>query len=119
VSASYDEELPSDLDRARAELGDTDFDSETQEDALLSDEHIEAVLTWKGYAAGVAFLAEELIVRFGQQPDSVRLASGISVSFRDRIASWTRLATRKQAGAASTGDAGAAASGDTYNQVVW
>jgi threonine synthase len=120
VSASYDEELADDVSRVRFELGDTTVEPET--DALLSDETIEAVLAWKGYAAGVAFLAEGLITRFGQEPDSVRLPSGLTVSFRDRIAAWTRLAGRKGAQAVATsssGDAGAAVTGDTYNQVVW
>jgi hypothetical protein len=119
MSASFDEELPSDLDRARFELGDTTVESE--EDALLSDEAIAAVIAWKGYTAGVAYLAEGLIARFGQEPDSVRLPSGLSVSFRDRIAVWTRLANRKaaSANAAADGSAGAAASGDTANVVVW
>jgi hypothetical protein len=118
MSASFDEELPSDLDRARFELGDTTV--EPEEDALLSDEAIAAVIAWKGYTAGVAYLAEGLIARFGQEPDSVRLPSGLAVSFRDRIAVWTRLANRKAASvSASSSSAGAAVSGDTANVVVW
>jgi hypothetical protein len=119
MSAYYDETLEDEISRARAELGDTEFTSDTQDDALHTDEHIEAVLAWKGYTAGVAFLAEELIVRYATEPDSVRLSSGLTVSFRDRLAAWTRLATRKAAAVTAAADAGAAASGDTCTVAVW
>jgi len=96
MSASYDEELPTDLDRARHLLGDTDVDPE--ENALRSDEHITAVLAAEGSVeAAVAFIADGLIAEFGQEPDTVRLASGLSVSFRDRIDAWKRLVARMEA----------------------
>lgn len=119
MSATYDELLEDDVSRIRVQLGDHTF--EAPEDALLSDEHIEAVLAWKGgITAALAFLAEELLARFGQEPDSVRLPSGLSVSFTSRIPVWTRLAGRMQAQLAEAAEVyGPATTGDTANQAVW
>lgn len=119
MSATFDDTLSDTISRARFELGDTQFTSDTQDDALLSDEAIEAVLAWKGYAAGVAYLAEGLITRVGQEPDSVRLPSGLSVSFTSRIPVWQRLAGRLASTIAQDTDAGAANSGDTCTHATW
>jgi hypothetical protein len=74
----------------RALLGDTSNDADTE---LLTDDHIDAVLTLKGsLASAVAFLAGELVTRFAQQPTSVTLPSGLSVSYAGRLASWATLA---------------------------
>ena len=87
---SFDEELTTERDQARALLGDTTDDSDTE---LFTDEHIDAVLTWKGsLSAAVAFLASELVTRFAQQPTSVTLPSGLSVSYAGRLSSWQALA---------------------------
>jgi hypothetical protein len=121
MSASYDEEQPTDLDRARGLLGDTTVEPETS--ALHSDEHIEAVLTREGYALGVAFLADELVTRIGQQP--VRIADdGSSIDFSARIPAWQSLATRMRAVAAAATAAAAAptsapSSGAVCTSVGW
>src|SRR5689334_13658269 len=94
MATTYDETLPTDLDRVRAILGDTDVSPAA--DALFTDEHINAVLIAEGsLAAGVVFLAEELIARFGQEP--VRVAvNGKTVDFSERITIWKTLAQRMQ-----------------------
>lgn len=83
---SYDETLATDRDVARSLLGDT-------ASVLLTDAHIDAVLTFKGSLnAAVAFLAGELVTRFAQQPTSISLPSGLSVSYAGRLSSWQALA---------------------------
>lgn len=94
MSASYDEEQPTDLDKARGLLGDTTV--EPEERALHSDEHITAILARDGFLRGVAFLADELVTRIGQQP--VRIADdGSSIDFSARIPAWSALASRMRA----------------------
>lgn len=90
---SYDETLPTDKDKARALLGDTNEDAE-----LLTDAHIEAALDLYGYSGGVAFLASELVTRFAQKPTDVGLPSGLRVAWRERIAAWKALASQMQNG---------------------
>lgn len=97
MSATYDDTLPTDRDKARSILGATDVTSETT--ALVSDEHIDAVLTWKDSLDGaVSFLASELASRFAQLPSDVTLPSGLRASWASRISNWQKLA-----GVASTG----------------
>lgn len=88
---SYDDTLPTDLDKARALLGDT----ATTE--LLTDDHIEAVLALYSFNSSVAFLATELATRYAQKPGSVS-ANGKSVSWADRVRTWLALATQMRAG---------------------
>lgn len=87
MSASYDDQLTTDLDKARSALGDT-----LTEDALHSDEHIEAVLTWKGsLAAAIVYLADELVARFARDP--VRVSSnGKSIDYSGRLDAWRAIA---------------------------
>ena len=119
MSASYNEEQPSNLDKARGLLGDTTVEPETR--ALHSDEHIEAILVRDGFDLGVAFLADELVTRIGREP--VRIADdGSSVDFSARIPAWEKLATRMRAAAAaasSAATAGAAGTTAVSNQVCW
>lgn len=91
MSASYDDELPTDLDKARSALGATDVTSDTT--ALVTDEHIEAVLSWQGTLDGaIRFLAAELAARYAQKPTDVSLPSGLRVSWAKRIDTWLALA---------------------------
>lgn len=85
-------------DYARELLGDTAVTAGTttipQDVALLSDEHIDQVITDRGSLAhGIAWLADELVTRFAQQPSSTSIG-GISASWQERIDAWTRLAAR-------------------------
>lgn len=86
----YEDTLPTATDKVRAVLGDTSNDATTE---LLSDDHIDAVLAMLAtFDAGVAFMANELAVRFAQKPGSVSLPSGLSVSWAYRVAEWRRIA---------------------------
>lgn len=121
MSATYDELLPTDLDRARSMTGDTTV--EPEEDALHSDEHIEAVLTAEGsLAAAVAYLADELVARFAQEP--VRMSDdGSTIDFSARIPVWQALATRMRATVAAASEAAATmprpVSQAVSTQAVW
>lgn len=94
----YDADLTTDLDKARALLGDTSNDPATE---LLTDDHIEAVLALyaTSFDTAVAFLADELVVTYAQQPDSVTLPSGLSVRWSERVKAWQVLAARMRAAA--------------------
>lgn len=86
-TSSYNELLPTDMDRARALLGDSDDTA-----VLFSDEHINAVLTAQGSLyAGLAWLAFELVSRFEQDPVRFSNAAG-SMDFSERLKTWRRLA---------------------------
>jgi hypothetical protein len=92
---SYSDTLDTDLDKARALLGDTSNNAATE---LLTDDHIDAVLTLYAFNGGVSFLARELASRYAQQPGSVSLPSGLSVSWAERVKTWLALAIQMQAG---------------------
>lgn len=84
---AYDPTLPGDRDKLRALLGDTGST------ALLSDAHYDAVLTtYTTFNAALGFLANELAATFAQRPGSVTLPNGLSVAWRDRVATWLALA---------------------------
>lgn len=98
MSATYDDTLPTDLDRVRAQLGDTDKDA-----ALHSDAHIVAVLSLQGSVAlAVAFLARELVARYAVQPVR-KTADGLTVDYTGRIALWQALASEAATTAAGGG----------------
>jgi hypothetical protein len=99
ANGTYDEALPTDRDKVRMVLADTD-----SENFLVSDAHIDAVLTWKGSLSGaVIALAGELIAEFARQP--VRTGSGgESVDYGDRLKSWQLIIEQaKEDGAAASG----------------
>ncbi len=79
-------------------LGDTSNDAGTE---LLTDDHIDAVLALYAYDTALAFMADELAVRFAQQPGSVSLPSGLSVSWAERVKEWRRIADNARGGALS------------------
>ncbi|HEU4327448.1 MAG TPA: hypothetical protein VFS21_30195 [Roseiflexaceae bacterium] len=89
MSATYNELLLTNNDKARSRLGDTDMAA-----PLHSDEHIAAVIEQEGgLLKGVRYLANELIAKYGQQPKSVRLPNGLTVDFTERIGVWKRVVT--------------------------
>ena len=103
MSGSYDDALPTDRDKIRAILGDTNSG-----DWLHTDSHIDAVLTWQASIdAAVAFLARELIARYASQP--VRMSSeGQTRDYSDRLKSWQQIIDRADA-ALTTDTTGAGA----------
>lgn len=120
MSASYNELLLTDLDRARSMLGDINVTPASN--ALHSNEHINAVLDEEdSFEAAIAYLADELVVRFGQDP--VKIAGdGSSLDFSARIPAWQALATRMrgivEAAAASAVNTPAATQA-ICTQAVW
>jgi hypothetical protein len=90
MTATFDETLPTDRDRLRFLLGDTDVVL----NPLLQDETYDATLSqssdWR--LAGAA-LAEGLASKFAQEPDSVSIPGDVSVSWRSRVENWVRLAS--------------------------
>lgn len=95
MAATYDDTLPTDKDKARSLLGDTDVDPASE--ALHSDEHITAVLAWQGsLAAGVVYLAKELIARFATEPVKVT-ADGVTVDYTARLGVWRTIVAEQQA----------------------
>lgn len=92
---SYDDTLPSDMDRARALLGDTTNDPATE---LLTDDHIDAVLSLYAFNPAVAFMAEGLAARFAQKVSSVSLPGGLSASWSERVKYWLGLAEQMRKG---------------------
>lgn len=94
----YSDTLETDLDKARAMLGDT---STTE---LLTDDHIETVLAmYSTFDLALAFMADELAVRYAQEPGSVSLPSGLSVSWAERVKEWRRIADNARLGVLSAG----------------
>lgn len=92
MSQTYDDTLPTDMDKVRSILWITDVSSE--EAALRTDEHIDAVLAWQGSIDGaVRYIASSLAAEFAQKPSSIHLPSGLSVSwFATRVTHWQMLA---------------------------
>jgi hypothetical protein len=99
---SYSDTLELASDKARALIGDTSNDAATE---LLTDDHIDAVIALYSFNGGVAFLASELATRFAQQPGSVTLPSGLSVSWATRVSTWLALAAQMRAGGVVAGGA--------------
>ena len=84
---SYDPTSTTTRNLARGILGDIDTSNE-----LRADAHYDAILALYGYSAGVAFVANSLAAEHGRKPGSVTLPSGLSVAWRDRVATWLALA---------------------------
>lgn len=118
MGATYDEAAPGvPLNYIRRRLGDTDVSV-----PLLSDEHIIAVLDEaNSKEAALVELADELIARYGKEPDSVTLPSGLKVSYKDRITVWARIVTRQetQSAAAAVVEQVAVPTMATAIQAVW
>lgn len=81
MAATYNDALPTAKDRIRAALGDINMAK-----ALLSDEHINAVLVAEtnSVPSAIVRLARELIVRFAQKPTKIK-AGDVEVDYKDRI----------------------------------
>ena len=102
----YSDTLESDLDKVRALLGDTSNVAATE---LLTDDHIEAMLALYAFNVAVAYMATGLAARFAQDPSSVSLPSGLSVSWSERVKYWLSLAAQMR-------DGGIAASSTAFSR---
>lgn len=89
MSATYDQTHPTARDRVRANLGDTEVSP--AENALHTNEHMDALLAAYGEALGQSALAHELWARFAQDPSSIGL-TGLSLSFSNVLDVWAELA---------------------------
>ena len=97
VQGTYNDVLPTDRDKLRALIGDTDVGA-----LLLSDSHLDAVLLLKGSLnLALAFCADELIARFANQPVA-QTSQGETVDYRERIATWKLISAQAKADAAAT-----------------
>lgn len=95
----YSDTLETDLDVVRAQLGDTSNNVATE---LVTDAHITTVLAmFSTVDLALAFLADELAVRYAQEPGSVTLPSGLSVSWSERVKEWRRIADNARGGVLS------------------
>ncbi len=83
---SYSNTLTTPKDRVRYLLGDTDTTAQ-----LEQDETVDAAITLYGEALGTATLAEGLASRFARAPDTFG-DGGLSVSWRERVQTWLKLA---------------------------
>jgi hypothetical protein len=99
---SYDDTLPTDKDKARHLLGDVSNDAATE---LLTDGHISAVLALYTFNPAVAVMATGLAARQAQDPRSITLPSGLSISGIDATTYWLGLAAQMRAGGVSGGSA--------------
>lgn len=102
MAATFDNTLPTALDRMRYALGDIVVAA-----ALEQDETYAANLAIHGEPIGTAVMAEALAARFAQEPDSFS-GDGTSITWRERVKTWLALATRirQEEAAASSGGAG-------------
>lgn len=104
MAATYNPLLPTDRDRVRFEIGDTEG---LPAGALYSDEAIDAELAAKGNLSdAIVSLARGLVMRFGQLPDSVNVPGEISVSWRYRIDAWNAAIASWGGGSVSAGGSG-------------
>lgn len=96
MSASYDNTLPTAIDRMRHSLGDTDMTA-----PLRQDETYEALLATYSETEATAVMAEALAAEYAQQP--VRITDeGTTVDWSDRVKTWLALAARLRAALAET-----------------
>lgn len=78
---SYDSTLPTERDKVRTLIGDTDPSNE-----VLDDDHIDDVLAQQGTTArAAAWCAQEVKAILLQDPMKVKLSDGTSVDYQDRL----------------------------------
>lgn len=103
MAFTYVNTLATARDRVRHAIGDTDSQNQ-----LRQDETILALIERHGEQGAIAALAEGLASQFAQEPTSFS-SDGLSVSFADRIKTWTALAARIRTESAAANGTGAAA----------
>jgi hypothetical protein len=106
MTATYSELLPTDKDRLRLLLGDTDMVA-----PLYSDEAYEAELVAAGSLEGAGWtLARGLVSKFGLMPKSLNVPGDISITWGDRVAIWNELLAGWAGAASGVGATGGFAS---------
>jgi hypothetical protein len=91
MAFTFDSTLPTAKDRMRHLLGDT------TSPGLRQDETYLALLSQMTEAEATATMAESIAAEYAQQPDSVSLPGGLSVSWRERVGTLFDLAARIRA----------------------
>lgn len=114
---TFDPALSTERDWIRVTLGDVDMNA-----PLVSDEQIAAVRSAAlTRDSAILSLAEQVIARLAQEPDSIAEA-GITVSYRERLTALRALAGRLRASLAASATAGSSApthSRAVTNRGVW
>lgn len=84
------------LNQARMELGDVGHivDDAGDQQWILKDVEITALIAGYGYSEGVAKCADSCITRCAQQPDLYEDESQARVEWKSRIQAWKYLAAR-------------------------
>lgn len=99
MAATFNELLPTERDRLRLLLGDTNMDA-----PLYTDEAYDAELIAAGSLEGAGLtLARGLVARYGQMPDSISISGEFSISWKARIAVWSELIAAWAGSSGSTG----------------
>jgi predicted Rdx family selenoprotein len=101
MAATYSDTDRTPRNRARELIGDTTVtpNTTTVADPLMSDAHIDAVLSEQGmFELGVAWLADELLARFAQDPIRVTI-DGVTTDMSAWVGIWRDLASRLRTGA--------------------
>jgi hypothetical protein len=101
MAATYSDTDRTPRNRARELIGDTGVTAGTTTvaDPLMSDAHIDAVLAeQRVFELGVAWLADELLARFAQDPIRVTV-DGVTTDMSAWVSIWRDLASRLRAGA--------------------
>lgn len=124
---TFDSSLPTARDRIRDLLGDTDATN-----PLRWDETYDANLVYYGdsEATVIAKMARSLASQFAQNPSSVSIPGGPSVSWSSRVSTWLDLAKRFESSAEAGGGAnsysdtvldrdGLTPSDNEYRRSVW
>jgi hypothetical protein len=100
---TYSAALATARDRVRHAVGD--IDSANQ---LRADETIDALLALYGEPGATAALADGLASQYAQEPTSFG-SNGLSISWGDRVKTWSTLASRIRSETAAATGSGATA----------
>lgn len=95
MTATYDNTLPTALDRMRFSVGDINFTDTEPAGALRQDEEYDAILLLQGdWRLAAADMADSLAAQFAQSPDSFTATGDMSVSWKERVSTWLATARR-------------------------
>lgn len=95
MTATYNNTLPTTLDRMRFAVGDINFTELDTSGALRQDEEYDALVLLTGdWRLAVADMADSLAAQYAQSPDSFTAQGDMSVSWRERVSTWLSVARR-------------------------